>query len=91
MNPTTKMNNIEKVMKNVSSFFNEFSNHPNAVCMDYMTHLLFSFKLAQYHAYGVYAACIHGVFPFLHKETVSNLNIKIKTIIEESGCKEKKI
>mgnify|MGYP001068884694 FL=1 len=91
MNPTTKMNNIEKVMEYVSTIFNEFSNHPNAVCMDYISHLHFSFKLAQYHAYGVCAACIHGIFPFLHTDTVSNLNIKIKTIIEESGCKEKKL
>ena len=72
----------------LKAIVSKFTQHPKAVCMNYITHNLFSLNLAKLHAYGVYVSIIHGVCPFWHTTSVTELNKQISEILKNSGCKK---
>lgn len=80
---------LESTIKFMNSCYEKFTKHPTQVCMDYYTHLKFSFCLAKLHAYGVYICCAHAICPFWYTTSVTELNKKINDILKTSGCDKK--
>jgi hypothetical protein len=83
---------MDNIVKDSIHYFKtrieRFTEHPKAVCMNYITHTLFSLNLAKLHAYGVYVSIVHGVCPFWHTTSVTELNEQITEILKNNGCKK---
>jgi len=66
-----------------------FIKHPHSVCMNYITHLLFSLKLSCLFFKSSIEAFIHAIFPFFCITSSSKNTKHILKLLENSGCKKK--
>ena len=67
-----------------------YFQHPQAVCMSYLSHCMFSLKLAKYFAVGSMKAIIHAFFPSLFITSSSDLLITMKGEMDQLGCRSQK-
>ena len=63
-----------------------YFKHPQAVCMSYYAHCMFSLKLARYFAVGAVKALIHAFLPTVFITSSSDLILKVKADMEAIGC-----
>lgn len=82
------MNTIKYSINYLKAIVNKFTEHPKTVCMNYISHNLFSLRLAKLHAYGVYVSIVHGICPFWHTTSITKLNTQISEILKNNGCKK---
>lgn len=62
-------------------------SHPSKVCMSYLQHCCFALKLSGFFLYGSLVSIIHAFIPDIFIDTPSQINNKIKKLIETSGCR----
>ena len=65
-----------------------FNSHPKNVCMTYLEHMRFAFKLSLLTCYSSITSIIHAFFPFLFITTASDINLFIAKLLKDSGCRD---
>lgn len=61
--------------------------HPSNVCMTYINHFYFSFRLSIAFFYGGICAIIHGIYPDVLESSSTKTVMFIQKKIKESGCR----
>jgi len=79
MDSTTQNVNKEQ---NLKSLF----DHPKQVCMNYFQHMRLSLYFSYLLACGSFNAFIHAFYPDILITSTSDLSIKLKNILDTSGC-----
>ena len=65
-----------------------FFKHPSNVCMTYINHLYFSFRLSIAFFYGGICAIIHGIYPDVLESSSTKTVMFIQKRIKENGCRK---
>jgi hypothetical protein len=63
-----------------------YFQHPQAVCISYFEHCMFSLKLARYFAVGSFKAVVHAFFPSMYITSSSDLLVTVKEDMANIGC-----
>ena len=63
-----------------------YFQHPQAVCMSYFEHCMFSLKLARYFAVGSLKAVVHAFLPNMYITSSSDLLVTVKEDMAKIGC-----
>lgn len=67
-----------------------YFQHPQAVCMSYFEHCMFSLKLARYFAVGSFKAVVHAFLPSMYITSSSDLLVTVKEDMTKIGCHQNK-
>jgi hypothetical protein len=62
-------------------------DHPKKVCMSYFKHMKLSFYFSYLFTKGAIKSLIHGLYPDIFITSTTEINQKVKKLLEESGCR----
>ena len=68
------------------TFFNNYFQHPKNVCLNYFSHLHFSFKISKKLFIGSIKAMIHSIYPDIFITSTTDLIDDIKKDLKSVGC-----
>lgn len=68
---------------------NNFNEHPQNVCMNYLTHMKFSLNLSYTLLIASGKAFIHALIPSCYITSSSDFSEYLKNELENSGCDKK--
>ena len=79
---------LEKEKNEMHENYIGMFEHPKKVCMTYIDHFCFSYKLSVLFFEASVKAFIHAILPDVYITSSSEINNKIHVLIEKSGCKK---
>lgn len=80
--------NKKKIYDRLSELKENFTSHPNEVCMSYYSHLTFSSKLSIVLFISSIKAFVHAIVPSFYVTSTSDTIDYIKSELIKNGCEK---